>query len=413
MRKSWLLCVLAGAMAWGQAQPVQTPPSPGSAPKPAGSPSTPPTADIPESAVVITIHGVCPAAPKTATAAKTASAKTAAAKKPTDCKTEITRAQFDKLASALQQGPNPLTPQQKRMLANQLPGLIAMSEAAKEKGLEKSPKFAETMKFLKMRVLSAELQQSVQEQAENVPQHEIEDYYKKNPEAYQQFSLDRLFVPRYKQEPAEKNAGEKLTPEEQKAKQAADKAKQEQGEQEMTKLADTLRTRAAAGEDFIKLQKEAFEAAGMKNDSPTVNLPKVRRTGLPPAHVAVFDLKAGEVSQVITDNGGHYIYKVVTEETVPLDQVKEEIRNTLKGQRVKEMMDKYTTSYHADTNDAYFGPPAPSGPMGARSMPNRMPRPNMPPGAQSQPQGAPPAATPSSQPPAQSPAQPAPPSQQH
>jgi hypothetical protein len=412
MRKSWLLCVLGGAMAWGQAQPVQTPASPGSAPKPAGNPNTPPTADIPESAVVITIHGVCPAAPKTAAAAKTASGKTAAAKNPADCKTEITRAQFDKLASALQQGPNPLTAQQKRMLANQLPGLIAMSEAAKEKGLEKSPKFAETMKFLKMRVLSAELQQSVQEQAENVPQQEIEDYYKKNPEAYQQFSLDRLFVPRYKQEPAEKNNGEKLTPEEQKAKEAADKAKQEQGEQDMTKLAETLRARAAAGEDFVKLQKEAFEAAGMKNDSPTVNLPKVRRTGLPPAHVAVFDLKAGEVSQVITDNGGHYIYKVVTVETLPLDQVKEEIRNTMKGQRMKEMMDKYTTSYHADTNDAYFGPTAPSGP-GARSMPNRMPHSNIPPGAQSQPQGAPPAANPNSQPPAQSPAQPAPPSQQH
>jgi hypothetical protein len=359
---------------------------------------------------VITIHGVCPAAPKTA--AKTATGKAAAAKKPADCKTEITRAQFDKLASALQQGPNPLTQQQKRMLANQLPSLVAMSEAAKEKGLEKSPRYAETMKFLKMRVLSSELQQSVQEQADNVPQQEIEDYYKKNPEAYQQFSLDRLFIPRYKQEPAEKNNGEKLTPEEQKTKEAADKAKQEQGEQDMTKLAETLRTRAAAGEDFVKLQKEAFEAAGMKNDSPTVNLPKVRRTQLPPGHVAVFELKAGEVSQVISDNGGRYIYKVVSEETLPLDQVKDEIRNTLKGQRMKEMMDKYTTSYHADTNEAYFGPAAPMGP-GARSMPTRMPHPNMPPGAQSQPQSAPPAANPNSQPPAQSPAQPAPPSQQH
>ena len=410
MRKSWLLCVLLGTMAWGQAQTGQTPAYSGSAPKPAGNPSTPSTADIPESAAVITIHGVCPAAPKTA--AKTATGKAAAAKKPADCKTEITRAQFDKLASALQQGPNPLTQQQKRMLANQLPSLVAMSEAAKEKGLEKSPRYAETMKFLKMRVLSSELQQSVQEQADNVPQQEIEDYYKKNPEAYQQFSLDRLFIPRYKQEPAEKNNGEKLTPEEQKTKEAADKAKQEQGEQDMTKLAETLRTRAAAGEDFVKLQKEAFEAAGMKNDSPTVNLPKVRRTQLPPGHVAVFELKAGEVSQVISDNGGRYIYKVVSEETLPLDQVKDEIRNTLKGQRMKEMMDKYTTSYHADTNEAYFGPAAPMGP-GARSMPTRMPHPNMPPGAQSQPQSAPPAANPNSQPPAQSPAQPAPPSQQH
>jgi len=35
--------------------------------------------------------------------------------------------------------------------------------------------------------------------------------------------------------------------------------------------------------------------------------------------VAVFDLKVGEVSQVITDNGGHYIYKVVSKEVLPMD----------------------------------------------------------------------------------------------
>ena len=141
----------------------------------------------------------------------------------------------------------------------------------------------------------------MQEEADKVPPQEIDEYYKKNPEAYEQFSLDRLFIPRYKQAKlrtkTEAKEPEKLTEEQQKAKEAAEKAKQEQGEQELNKLADSLRERAAAGEDFAKLQKEAFEAAGMKVDNPTVNLPKVRRTGLPPAHAAVFDLKVGEVSQ--------------------------------------------------------------------------------------------------------------------
>ncbi len=69
----------------------------------------------------------------------------------------------------------------------------------------------------------------------------------------------------------------------------------------MTKLADALRERAAAGKDFTKLQKEAFAAAGMKIESPTVNLPKIRRTGLPQGHATVFDLKVGEISQAISD----------------------------------------------------------------------------------------------------------------
>ena len=410
MHKSWLLCVFLGALAWGQAQPGP-PPVPGAAKAPA------PTAEVAESAVVLTVKGVCPTTPRTGTAPKTGASKTSTAKKPADCKTEITRAEFEKLTAALQPGANPLTPQQRRQLASQLPQLMALSEAAKAKGLDKTAQFAETMKFVKMRVLTAELQRTVQEEADKVSPAKIAEYYKNNPEAYEQFSLDRLFIPRFKQPEAENKAEnkedkeerkepEKLTEEQQKAKDAADQAKREQGEQEMNKLADSLRAEAAAGEDFAKLQKEAFEAAGTKVANPTVNLPKIRRTGLPPAHAAVFDLKVGEVSAVISDNGGHYIYKVVSKQILPLDpQIESEIHNRLKTERLKEMMDKYTNSFQSVQNEAYFGPPGPEGPMGARPPGQLQPhglRPQMTP-PPAQPQGTPPAANPPAQPPATTP----------
>jgi PPIC-type PPIASE domain len=404
MHKSWLLCVFMGALAWGQAQPGTPPaPAPGAAKAPA------PAAEVAESAVVLTVKGVCPAMPRPAAASKTGASKTSTTKKPADCKTEITRAQFEKLTAALQPGANPLTPQQRRQLASQLPQLMALSEAAKAKGLDKTAQFTETMKFVKMRVLTAELQRAVQEEADKVPPEKIAEYYKNNPEAYEQFSLDRLFIPRFKQPEAENKADnkeekkepEKLTEEQQKAKDAADQAKREQGEQEMTKLADSLRAEAAAGEDFAKLQKEAFEAAGTKVANPTVNLPKIRRTGLPPAHAAVFDLKVGEVSAVISDNGGHYIYKVVSKQILPLDpQIESEIHNRLKAERLKEMMDKYTNSFQAVQNEAYFGPAGPEGPMGGRP-PGMQPhglRPQMTP-PPAQPQGTPPTANPPAQPP--------------
>jgi hypothetical protein len=352
----------------------------------------PPSTDVvPETAPVLTIHGLCPPAPKTA-AAKTATA----AKKPADCTTVITRAEFEKIAKALQQGPNALNTQQRRQLATVLPRFMAMSEAAKKQGLDKTEHFNEMVKFAKMQILTQDLQRHLQEQADKITPAQIDEYYKKNPEAYQQFSLDRIFIPRYKQEHEEAKEGdkdkedEKLTEEQQKAKEAADKAKQEQGEQDLTKLAEALRGRAASGEDFAKLQKEAFEAAGMKMDSPTINMPKVRRTGLPASQATVFDLNAGDISPVISDNSGHYIYKVVSKETLPLDQVKEEIHNTLKNQNLKDLMDKYQNSFHTDTNEAYFGPaPAP----GPGPRPGGMPM--RPQGAPMQPpQGqAPPAQT--------------------
>lgn len=411
MRKSWLLCVFLGtALAWGQAAP-QAPPSapaqqPGENEREANeSKEAAPATQVPENAVVLTINGVCPAtAPKTA-ASKTAGAKTAAAKKPADCKTEITRAQFEKIANGL--SPN-VTPQLKHQLETVLPRFMAMSEAAKKEGLDKSPRFQELMKIVRMQVLTQELQRSVQEKADKITPEDEDKYYKDHADTFEQFSLDRLFVPRFKQAPPPEKEDKDLSDDQRKAKEAADKTRQQQGEQDMTKLADTLRAQAASGDDFMKLQKQAFEAAGEKVDNPTVNLPKVRRSGLPPAHAAVFDLKVGEVSQVISDNGGHYVYKVVSKEVLPLDQVKDEIHNKLKSERMKEMMDKYTNSFEAVPNEAYFGPATPPGrpgPLAPHMRPHMAPPGGQapPPGAgQNQPQAAPPAANPS-QPPAQAP----------
>ena len=426
MSKSWLMCVLLGTLAWGQAQPGTPAPSSGAAPAtntggqtqtpapeaqaPAASnaapkPAAAPAPEVAPTAPVLTIKGVCPAtAPKAKTAApgtKSPAAAKEPAKSSANCETVITRAEFEKMASGIAAN---MTPQLKRQLASVYPRLLVMSKEAEKHGLQNSPQYKETMKFARMQILTNELQRSIQEEADKVPQQDIDDSYKKNPEAYQQYSLERLFVPRMKQsgEDAEANEkkenekeSEKETPEQEKAKQEQAKTKQEQGEQAMAKLAESLRTRAVAAEDFAKLQKEAFTAAGMTVESPTVTM-KVRRTGLPPAHVAVFDLKPGEVSVVLNDSGGHYVYKMVSKEQLPLDQVKEEIRGTLRTQRVRDAMDKVQNSFKTETNEAYFGP---AGPGGMRQPPPRIPHPTAP-GAPGQPPAQQP---PSAQPPASKP----------
>ena len=394
MRKTWVLCVLGGALAWGQAAPGGPPPQSSSAPgagamnAQAQESEKDASASVPPSAPVITIDGVCDTPPKTAsgTTAKPATAtKTAAS----GCKTVITKAQFDQLAKNL--APN-ITPQLKKQLAAVLPRLMAMADEAKKQGLENTPQYKERVKFNRMQILAQELQQKMQEQAAKVPEADIEKYYKDHPEMFEQASVERVFVPRMKQIEPEKLQDEKETKAgDQQQKEAAEKAKQEEGEKTMTKLADDLRARAAAGEDFLKLQKEAFEAAGMKIESPTVTLPNIRRSGLPPAHAAVFDLKAGEVSPVISDSGGHYIYKVVSKNEMTLDQAKTEIQGKLQTERMKAEMDKLNNSFKVETNEAYFGPGG-ANPTAPRPM---RPRPGMPPApGASAPQAQPPAAKP-------------------
>jgi hypothetical protein len=393
MRKSWLMCVLLGTLAWGQAAPSAPAP-----PQPAQAPPADTSAAVPPEAAVITIVGVCSAQPKPAaakgTGAKSATAtKTPAAKtSPTDCKTIITKAQFEELAKALI--PN-LTPQAKKQLAGVLPRFIGMSSEARKRGLDKTDQFKETVEFAKKQILTTALQRKIQEDATKIPPADIEAYYKEHPDTFDQFSLERLFVPRTKQVEADAKEDdekdEKLSDEAKKAKEAEEKAKADEGEQAMDKLAQSLQARAGTGEDFGKLQKEAFEAAGMKIESPTVALPNTRRTGLPPAHAAVFDLKPGDVSQVISDSGGHYVYKVVSKDRISLEQATNEIHSKLQNDRTREAMDKVTNSFKVETNDMYFGP----GGVG-QAPPPRLPHPRstpIPPPPAAQPQ-TPPAAQP-------------------
>ena len=414
MRKRWLLCALFGALAWGILAGATL--APGTvvwaqaalgapAASPPGQPPADTSASVPATAPVITIKGVCSAQPRPAaakgTTAKPLSAKAPATTSPADCKTVITKAEFETLANHL--APN-VTPQMKKQLATLLPRWIALSNEAKKKGMDKTPQFEDRVKVLKMQILSQELQQKIQEDAAKISPEEIEKYYKEHADSYEQFNLDRLFVPRTKQPDAdaklEDEKNDKQSEEAQKAKQAAEKAKAEEGEQAMTKLAESLRARAAAGEDFAKLQKEAFEAAGMKMQSPTVNLPSVRRNTLPPTHAAVFDLKSGEVSQVIDDAGGHYIYKVNSKSEVPLDQATNEIHGKLQNDRMRQRMDELNNSFKVETNEAYFGPSAPAGPMGGRPGAGQMaPPPPRNPNLPNAPGQAPPAAQPQTQPP--------------
>jgi hypothetical protein len=411
MRNVWLLCVLSGTLAWGQATPAAPPPQAGQAAPAMGAPPHPTgqgdaSAAVPATAAVITIDGVCapkpkPAAAKGATVKPTADLKTTAPKSDAPCKTVVTKATFEKLVNSL--APN-ATPQQKKQLANLLPRYMAMSNEAKKEGLDKTDSYKETLKFVQMQILSNQLQHKVQEDAGKIGPGDIESYYLTHKEAFEQYNVDRIYVPRTKQGAAagkddDKDKDEKQTDEEKKAKEAADKAKAEENEQAMTKMADDLRARAAAGEDIVKLQKEAFEAAGMKIESPTVNLPNIRRTALPPGHAAIFELKPGEVSQVISDSGGHYIYKMNSVTEMTLDQATNEITGKLKSDRVKDEMDRLNNSFKVEKNEAYFGPdtgpiPPPRGPRPGPGM-----RPGMqPPGAAAPPQNPPPAQMPAAQP---------------
>jgi len=381
MFRQLILCLLLVAFVSGQAAPPAASPSaapagaPTAAPAPGKAPETPPPPTVNPDDPVLTIKGFCNDPSLTGDA----------------CKTVITKAQFEKLADTLQ--PN-MSPAMRRQLATAYARMLTMSSAAEKRDLDKTPHFEEATHFARMQILSQELGKALQADSNKVSDSDIQDYYQKNQANFEQATFIRIFVPHTKRletpvpPPTRKSKESAAAPAVKKSKDPSDpdaaktdasakastkklspEEQQKAGEEAMKAEAAKLRKRLIAGEDPEKLEKAAFTAGGLPGTPPPTKMEKVRRTSLPPAHQSVMELKEGEVSEVISDPSGNYIYKMISKETMPLDNVKTEIKNTISAQRYREAMQKYQNN--AELNDAYFGPMRGPG----MPMPPRGPRP--------------------------------------
>ena len=349
MTRYGLVCLLLGALAWGQASTQsQAPQKPMTPPGTAAPNGEKEAANVPPDTPVITINGLC----------ANQSADKASAD---DCKTVITREQFEKMIDAVQPG---MPARMRRQFATRYANALVMSQKGEQMGLDKGPDYDEHMKLARLQVLAQELNKALQQKAGEISDKDVEDYYHTNASKFEQAELERIYIPKTQEAPEAKEDEKKTEAEEQKQTEA--------GEKVMKAEAEKLHTRAAAGGDFAKLQDEAFQTAGIKSGSPSTSMGKMRRTMLPPDQVSVMDLKPGEVSPLITDQNGYFIYKLKSKDTIPMDQAKEEIRGTLKAERFQASMKAIQDSATPTLNDKYFGEATP--PMMRPGMPPLPPR---------------------------------------
>lgn len=305
-------------------------------------PSVPEPTLVPANTPVITLKGMCsgttakPAAAttKTATGAN-AAGTTKSAAGAADCKTVITRADWERMLAVINR---PIPPQYRRQIAEQFVNLFELSNAGARAGLEKDPKVQERLKLSRIQVLGNAYMEKVRDQP--VSESAIDAFYKANASQFDEVTLKRVYVP--KPAPAE---GKPVD-------EAASKA-----------LAQKIRDRAAAGEDFEKLQKEAYDEVSNKGTPPPSDLGAKRRGSLPPKHEDdVFKLKVGEVSPPYDEQSGFFIYKVEKKGEAPLDAVKPEIEKRLQEEKTKEALAKLKDSITPVFNEAYFGPAPSAGP---------------------------------------------------
>ncbi len=343
MIRTLALLLLCGAFAFAQAPAAGGPKAQGEGPQPAPkAPAAATTAqpkpaagNLAPTAAVITLEGLCDP-PKT---------KAPATARKTDCKTVVTRADFEKLLDAAwpknRRPQNPAALEQvKQGLAKQYANMLILAHAARARGVDKQPQTQEMLRLMQLQVMAQMLQMQITEEA-TPTDAALEKYYKDNQPAFDEVTLRRIFIPR----PPKQGGGEKTA-----AESAAE-----------VEAAKKVRDRAAAGEDLDALEKEVFLAANPKGVPPPTTFGARRRKMLPPQEVeGVFSLKPGEFSQAFESPNAFIIYKVESRRTLPFADVKEEIRQSLLPQRQGDAMNAVLGKVKTDLNPAYFPEPKPA-----------------------------------------------------
>jgi len=316
-----LTLLLFSTLAFSQAAP---PPksAPGTTPaRPANPAASPAKGEVAPTAAVITIDGLCNGkVPSTPSA---------------ECKTVITRAEFEKLVNAI----DPQMPAPRRQqLADAYSRMLIMSDIAEQRGITNTPEAQQILRFARMQALMQLLGRQVQKEAANVPPAETEKYYNEHAQQFEQGEFQRLFIP--KTPPGGEKPPEEKT---------------------LTAEGEKIRAAAAAGGDFEKLQKQTYDDLGIKTPPPPTAAGTLRRESVPPSQAVVFDLQPGQVSQVLNEPGGLYIFKLQSKKKLTLPEVTPEINRALEQERMREAVDKITKSVKPELNQAYFGAGAPEG----------------------------------------------------
>jgi parvulin-like peptidyl-prolyl isomerase len=311
--KLHFVVLLALLVSQGFAQAAAPQSNPPVSSEPAAASSKPVAPD----AAVISVAGIC----------RTPSAKG-------ECQTVITRTEFEKLMSLLSrqrngQAPESVPLEAKRQLAIQYSRLLLFGDLAEKQGLQNTPEGKELIHFLRLQALTEELARTLQQKSAPTPE-EARSFYDHNPERYTEWHLQRVVVPL--------SAGA-----------------ESQQKAELKKLAEDFRQRASAGGDFDVLQKQAFEKTGIKNP-PQAKLVLMPGTPLPEAQSAVYRLKPGELSPVIEDSNGFYIYKLDSSRLTPFEQNKAEIQEFLAGQKAQQAIQRLLESNTVTLNSDYFEP---------------------------------------------------------
>jgi hypothetical protein len=336
---SFLLLILAGAVALAQTKTTDSKPQTAAAAqsKPsstanlvASGPATrvDKSANVPMDKTVLTVHGIC----------ENGAAKFENKSGADNCKTVITKRQMEAVIDVVQATGKSILPAQRRDVAVGYVDLLTGATAAEKAGVDKDPRFAEVVRLARMKALSDLYRVRLQEEANTITPDEVEAYYKQKLPAFEELQLVHMSFPKYN----------------------SANLKDAEFEAKARKLAYDMRDRAAKGEDIDKLEKEGLDVLGVKTPPPTKMAPVRRGVYSKEQEDILFALKTGEVTKVWEQPSVYIILKLESRGTPSLADVQTEIYRKLSQAKLERLTNQVGAAVHVDYNDDYFGPRDPN-----------------------------------------------------
>jgi hypothetical protein len=251
--------------------------------------------------------------------------------KPHECKTLVTRAQFEKLLSVLPldrgQQEQPMSATAKRQFAIQYSHLLVFAAEAEKRGLQNTPESRLLLEYSHAQTMAQLMAQHLKELTRPTIE-QAKDFYAANQDLYAELTLQRVYIPVQQLTDGKTN------------------------EVEMRAVADDLYRRAATAVEFSGLQAEANEKAGIKNPpQPTIVVPT---SALPIGLQSVRQLKSGELSQIIQDSSGFYFYKLESKRLLAFEAAAAEIQEKLVELNLQQEITRLLSSAKPVLNAQYF-----------------------------------------------------------
>jgi parvulin-like peptidyl-prolyl isomerase len=219
------------------------------------------------------------------------------------------------------------------------------AEAEKNKLQDQSP-LKETLEYQRLNALSQAEVNQIRNVDIVVLLAEEEKYYKEHPELYQEAKVKVIYV-----------AFSAVTP-----KNLAPDAKKPLTELEARAKIEDLRKQIVAGADFGKLAKENSDDKDSAAKDGDFGMVKKSSPYPEPIKKAVFELKAGQVSDPIKQPNGFYLVRLEETHVLPYAQVQPQINEELKRKSFDEYMKNLQKRFEVKVENTTFFATKPQAP---------------------------------------------------